>query len=44
MASIYMIFGFPMFLFGSIFGTYRWILAITENVENTTGTVMLQQF
>ena len=41
MASIYMIFGFPMFLFGSIFGTYRWILAITENVENTTGTVML---
>lgn len=41
MGTIYLIFGFPMFLFGLLFGSYRWYLSIAENVENSTGTVML---
>lgn len=41
MASIYMIIGFPLFMWGILFGGYRWIMAIVDNFENTTGTVML---
>ena len=41
MASIYLLLGLPMVLFGSIFGTYRWIISIITNIETGTGTVML---
>ena len=41
MASVYLLFGLPMFLFGMIFGSYRWIVAIIQNIENSTGTIML---
>ncbi len=41
MASIYLILGLPMFIFGVIFGSYRWFIAIIENSENSAGTVML---
>lgn len=41
MASIYTLFGFPMVLWGLLFGAYRWYLGAFANVENTTGTVML---
>ena len=41
MASVYLLFGLPMFLFGMIFGSYRWIVAVIQNIENSTGTVML---
>ncbi|MBD3789215.1 MAG: glycosyltransferase family 2 protein [Campylobacterales bacterium] len=41
MASIYLLLGLPLFVFGVIFGTYRWFVALVEHIENTTGTVML---
>jgi len=41
MASIYLLVGLPMFFFGVFFGSYRWIVAIIENIENSTGTIML---
>ena len=41
MASIYIILGLPLFIFGFCFGLYSWIVAITQNIENSAGTVML---
>ena len=41
MASIYMLFGFPMFLFGFIYGGISWYQSISTSIEATTGTVML---
>lgn len=41
MASLYMIFGFPMVLFGTLFGSYRWIVGSIEHEINSVGTVML---
>lgn len=41
MASIYLIFGVPMFVWGFGFGAYRWFLGAFYDMENSTGTVML---
>jgi len=40
MASIYILLGMPMFLFGIIYGGISWYESITTDVEATTGTVM----
>ena len=41
MASIYLLLGIPLVMFGVLFGIYRWSMAIIYNVENTAGTIML---
>ncbi len=41
MASIYIVTGMPLFLFGSIYGIYRWIYGVVHQEVNSTGTVML---
>jgi hypothetical protein len=41
MASVYFITGFPLLLFGLIFGTIKWIDYATRNIPAPTGTVML---
>lgn len=41
MGSVYILVGFPLFLFGTIFGIYRWIYGMVHNEVNSTGTVML---
>ena len=41
MASIYLVLGLPMVIFGTFFGGYRWFLGAYENIENSCGTVML---
>jgi glycosyltransferase involved in cell wall biosynthesis len=41
MASIYILLGMPMVLFGSIFGLIKWISGIIYDVNNSTGTIML---
>jgi len=41
MASVYMIFGIPMTLFGFLYGSYSWYQAVSSGVEASTGTVML---
>ena len=41
MASIYILLGIPMILFGSIFGLIKWINGIIYNVNNTAGTIMV---
>ena len=41
MGSIYLILGLPMFLFGVIFGGYRWYLSAVYDIANPIGTVML---
>jgi glycosyltransferase involved in cell wall biosynthesis len=41
MASVYILVGLPMILWGAGFGLYRWLVGISRNVVNTTGTVML---
>ena len=41
MASIYTLIGVPFFLFGSVFGVYRWIYGVMHDEVNSTGTVML---
>ena len=41
MASIYLVLGLPMVLFGTSFGLYRWIFGSIEDIENSSGTVML---
>jgi len=41
MASVYFITGFPLLLFGLIFGTVKWIDYATRNIPAPTGTVML---
>lgn len=41
MASIYMVFGFPMVLCGSIYGGMSWYLSISTGIVASTGTIML---
>jgi glycosyltransferase involved in cell wall biosynthesis len=41
MASIYMLLGFPMVIFGSFFGIIKWIHGVASGIETSTGTVML---
>ena len=41
MASIYMILGVPLLIFGVVFGVIEWIKAINENINTPTGTIML---
>ncbi len=41
MASIYILTGLPLLLFGLIFGSIKWIHYASENVPAPTGTVML---
>ena len=41
MLSLYLVLGLPMVLFGTLWGSYKWIEAIMMGVETSTGTVML---
>ena len=41
MASVYSLVGFPLLLFGLIFGITRWIQYASLNIPAPTGTVML---
>ena len=41
MASIYLLVGLPLLLFGFIFGSYKWRIGAMETVENSAGTIML---
>jgi len=41
MASIYMLLGFPMFIFGFLYGSVSWYQSVTNTIEASTGTVML---
>jgi len=41
MASIYILLGMPMILFGFIFGVLKWINGIIYHVHNTAGTIMI---
>jgi dolichol-phosphate mannosyltransferase len=39
--SIYILFGLPMFLFGIVFGAFKWIHFASINVLAPTGTIMI---
>ncbi len=41
MASIYMLLGLPMFLFGVTYGIVEWIDSIIHGITKTAGTIML---
>jgi glycosyltransferase involved in cell wall biosynthesis len=41
MASVYLLFGIPMFLFGVGKGIYEWLNSIATGVPRSTGTIML---
>lgn len=41
MASIYILLGFPMFVFGFISGGINWYQSVVSGIEASTGTVML---
>ena len=41
MGSIYLLAGFPLLLFGLLFGVYKWIQYAGRGVPAPTGTVML---
>ncbi len=41
MASIYILFGFPMLIWGLFFGAYQWWIHATAGAITPTGTVML---
>jgi len=41
MASIYLLAGFPLLLFGLVFGSVKWVDYAVRNVPAPTGTVML---
>ncbi|NOQ29782.1 MAG: glycosyltransferase [Helicobacteraceae bacterium] len=41
MASIYMLLGFPMFIFGFIYGSVSWYTSVVTGVTASTGSVML---
>ena len=41
MASIYILLGIPTILFGAAFGLYKWAYGMLDQVNNTTGTIML---
>lgn len=40
-ASLELLLGVPLFLFGLVFGVWRWYVSIAESVPSTAGTVML---
>jgi dolichol-phosphate mannosyltransferase len=39
--SIYILFGFPLFLFGIVFGTFKWIYYASLETLAPTGTIMI---
>ena len=39
--SIYILFGLPLFLFGVIYGVYKWIYYYSNQILAPTGTIML---
>ena len=41
MATIYLLTGLPLLLFGLIFGLYKWIQYATAGIPAPTGTVMI---
>ncbi|UOY05338.1 glycosyltransferase family 2 protein [Muricauda sp. SCSIO 64092] len=41
MASIYLLVGLPLLLFGFVLGSYKWRIGAMENMENSAGTIML---
>ncbi len=41
MASVYLLVGVPMFLFGVLFGAYHWIDSLVTGSAKPTGTIML---
>ncbi len=41
MNSIYIMFGFPLFLFGLVFGIIKWVSYASSNIAAPTGTIML---
>ncbi|MFC1835256.1 glycosyltransferase family 2 protein [Thermodesulfobacteriota bacterium] len=41
MASVYILAGLPMFLFGLVFGTVEWISSIATGIPRTAGTIMV---
>ena len=41
MASLYMLIGIPLLLFGTVYGLYVWISNAIKNVLTSTGTIML---
>jgi dolichol-phosphate mannosyltransferase len=41
MASVYILLGVPLFLWGVIFGAIEWVDSCVSNVPRTTGTIML---
>jgi dolichol-phosphate mannosyltransferase len=41
MASLFILFGIPLFLFGIIFGLYTWINNVSKKMLTPTGTLML---
>lgn len=41
MASLYLLFGIPLFLFGTTYGLIVWITNASRNVFTSTGTIML---
>ena len=40
-ASIYIIFGLPLFLFGLVYGVFEWAYYSSNNILAPTGTIML---
>ncbi len=40
-ASVYLLFGVPLFLFGIIFGMFEWIYYASRNTLAPTGTIMI---
>lgn len=40
-ASVYLLIGTPMFLFGVFFGVYNWIIYYNKNQFTPTGTIMI---
>jgi len=41
MASVYILIGLPLFLFGVIFGVVEWVDSIITRVSRPAGTIML---
>lgn len=41
MASVYMLLGIPMFLFGVLFGIWEWLDSVINGTVKTAGTIML---
>jgi hypothetical protein len=41
MASVYLILGLPMFVFGVLYGMVEWLDSLTGGTTKTAGTIML---